>query len=65
MVRGLALAVLGLARLANGRGRAQRGERALWLGRARVVLGLRKRALVLGPLSVEGRGVVDLRGHEN
>ena len=44
------------------------GEHALGLGLARVVvlgLGELARLRVLGPLSVEGRGVVDLRAHEN
>ena len=58
VVHGLGLALVvrgpGLALLTRGR---TAGSPYLWLGRVRVV--------VLGPLTVEGGGVVDLRGHEN
>ena len=52
------LVVLGLARFVLGL-----GEIALALGREHVVI--LEQSIPIGPLSVEGRGVVDLRAHEN
>ena len=58
VVHGLGLALVvrgpGLALVTRGR---TTGSPYLWLGRVRVV--------VLGPLTVEGGGDVDLRAHEN